>query len=86
MQSKRTLTATEQVNTYLFTVSGDGPVKKFRFDPFCHVRQVREQRRDDDRVNHDLPTRRMSEKKRLNDRGHTGDRVKSMESSALNSL
>jgi alpha-L-rhamnosidase len=35
MQSKRTLTATDQVNAYLFTVSANGPVKKFRFDPFA---------------------------------------------------
>ena len=35
MQSKRMLTPTDRVNTYLFTVSGKGPVKKFRFDPFA---------------------------------------------------
>ncbi len=35
MQSKRTLTSSEQVHDYLFTVSGNGPVKKIRFDPFA---------------------------------------------------
>ena len=35
MQSQRPLTATEQVNTYLFSIPGDSPVKKFPFDPFA---------------------------------------------------
>jgi alpha-L-rhamnosidase len=35
MQSKRALSPADQVNTYLFAVGGDGPVKKFRFDPFA---------------------------------------------------
>ncbi|MGB7344128.1 MAG: glycoside hydrolase family 78 protein [Pirellulaceae bacterium] len=35
MQSKRPLTAAEQVNDYLFSIRGDGPVMKLRFDPFA---------------------------------------------------
>ncbi|TWU19251.1 Bacterial alpha-L-rhamnosidase [Allorhodopirellula heiligendammensis] len=35
MQSKRSLTATEKSNNYLFTVRSDEPVKKIRFDPFA---------------------------------------------------
>jgi alpha-L-rhamnosidase len=35
MQSQRPLTATQQVNAYLFTVSDNGPVEKLRFDPFA---------------------------------------------------
>jgi alpha-L-rhamnosidase len=34
-QSQRPLSPTDQVNTYLFAVSGDGPLQKVRFDPFA---------------------------------------------------
>jgi alpha-L-rhamnosidase len=34
-QSQRPLSPTDQVNTYLFTITGDGPLKKIRFDPFA---------------------------------------------------
>lgn len=34
-QSKRALRKTDQGNEYLFTVSGNGPIGKLRFDPFA---------------------------------------------------
>ncbi len=33
-QSQRPLTASDQVNGYLFTVTGTDAIKKIRFDPF----------------------------------------------------
>lgn len=34
-QSQRPLMATDKVNSYLFSVRGEGPVRKIRFDPFA---------------------------------------------------
>lgn len=34
-QSQRTLSESDQFNAYLFSISGDGPVKGIRFDPFA---------------------------------------------------
>ena len=34
-QSKRLLRESDQVNAYLFSIAGDGPIKKIRFDPFA---------------------------------------------------
>lgn len=34
-QTKRALAVAEKVNSYLFSISGAGPVKKIRFDPFA---------------------------------------------------
>jgi alpha-L-rhamnosidase len=34
-QSKRSLAPTDKANAYLFKISGEGPVKKLRFDPFA---------------------------------------------------